>query len=154
MLGVWRQMSGFRIGELARLAGVPVDTIRYYERTGLIAPPPRTASGYRAYPSEALARLQMVRRAKELGFTLAEIGELLDLYDNRDSPCRHLHCKAVAKLDEIEGRILELHRIKDELRSLVGGCSPTTPIHECPVLKTLAPAGGIAALLTTVTDTP
>lgn len=145
-------MGGFRIGELARLAGVPVDTIRYYERNGLIPAPPRTPSGYRAYPPAALARLLMVRRAKELGFTLSEIGELLDLYDHRDSPCRHLHCRAVAKLDEIEGRILELHRIKEELKSLVGSCSPDTPIHECPVLTSLAPAGGIAALLTAAPD--
>ncbi len=145
-------MDGFRIGELARLAGVPVDTIRYYERTGLIAPPPRTPSGYRAYPAQALARLLMVRRAKELGFTLSEIGELLDLYNHRGSPCRHIHCRAVAKLEEIEGRILELHRIKDELKSLVGGCSPNTPVHECPVLASIAPAGGIAALLTSAPD--
>lgn len=147
-------MDGFRIGELARLAGVPVDTIRYYERSGLIAAPPRTSTGYRAYPPDALARLQMVRRAKDLGFTLSEIGELLDLYDNRNSPCHHLHCRAVAKLEELEGRILELHRIKNELKSLVGSCGPDTPIHDCPVLQSLAPAGGVAALLTSMSRKP
>lgn len=141
-------MDGFRIGELARLAGVPVDTIRYYERTGLIKDPPRSAAGYRLYTPAALARLQMVRRAKDLGFSLSEIGELLALYDQRDLPCQHLHCRVVNKLNELEGRILELHRIKSELKSLVGSCGPLTPIHRCPVLAAIAPAGGIAALLT------
>ncbi len=141
-------MDGYRIGELARLAGVPVDTIRYYERTGLIPPPPRTAAGYRRYSSEVLARLQMVRRAKTLGFSLSEIGELLHLFDNRDTPCRHLHCRAVGKLEELEGRIDELHRIKRELQVMIENCHPATPINQCPVLNAIVPIGEIATLLT------
>ncbi len=140
-------MNGYKISEVAQLAGMPIDTIRYYERVGLIAAPPRTTSGYRLYPTATLERLQMVRRAKDLGFSLSEIGELLDMLEHRDVPCRELHCRLVSKIEELEGRIGELDRVRNELQALRSACAPNTPIHSCPVLATLVPTGKIADLL-------
>jgi MerR family transcriptional regulator, copper efflux regulator len=140
-------MDGYTIGELARLTDYPKDTIRYYERTGLISAPPRTAAGYRRYPQATAERLQMVRRAKELGFSLAEISELLDLLAHRDAPCQHLHCRLIDKLKELDSKISELHRLKDALHTLSQSCDPSTPIRHCPVLAVIAPDEKIASLL-------
>jgi len=141
-------MDGYTIGELARLTGYPRDTIRYYERTGLIPAPPRTTAGYRLYTHAIKERLQMIRRAKDLGFSLAEIGELLDLLENRDAPCQHLHCRLIGKLQELDSKIGELHRLKDALHTLSQACDPSTPIRHCPVLAVIAPDEKIASLLT------
>lgn len=141
-------MESYGIGELARLSGVPTGTIRFYERMGLIPAPPRTPSGYRKYSAEALARIQMVLRAKKFGFSLSEIGELLDMLANRQHPCHHMHCRVTNKLLELDSQISELHRIKSELQALSQACDPGTPIGLCPVLMALAPDDGIAALLT------
>lgn len=142
-------MNGYKIGELARRTGVPVETIRYYERCGLIPTVPRATNGYRSYPEVTAARLVMIRRAKELGFSLSEIGELLSMFDHRDTPCRHLHCRLIGKIDDLEGRIAELHRLKSELQTLAADCAPNTPISHCPVLAAIAPVGTIASLLVT-----
>lgn len=141
-------MEGYGIGEVARLTGLAAGTIRYYERMGLIPPPARTASGYRKYSAESLARVGMLLRAKKLGFTLTEIGELLDMLANREHPCHHMHCRVTNKLVELDSRIGELHRIKGELQALSQSCNPGTPISMCPVLEFLAPDESIAALLT------
>ena len=146
-------MDGYRIGELARLSGLPKDTIRYYERSGLLPAPPRLSSGYRLYPVTSLQRLFTVRRAKELGFSLSEIGELLDLLEHPDAPCRHLHCRIIGKLADLEGRISELNRLKEVLKGLSQACHHSTPIKRCAVLKIISSPGTISSLLAEPDDT-
>ncbi len=146
-------MQVYNIGELARLTGLAAGTIRFYERAGLIPPPLRSPSNYRKYTADALARVRMVVRARQLGFSLAEIRELLDMLDQRDHPCHHMHCRLATKLAELDARIGELQRIKDELEGLTRACADDTPIQTCPVLKLLAAEEDIAALLTAAPDT-
>ncbi len=125
------------IGVVARRAGIGVETIRYYERQGLIANPPRTPSGYRKYPTETIDRLRFIRRAKELGFTLREIGELLGLrIDGRDG-CDQIRGLAAEKLAGIERRIADLHRMASVLGGLVASCDTGTSTEGCPILDAL-----------------
>ena len=109
-------MTTRTIGELADAAGVAVDTVRFYERRGLLPAPPRTASGYRQYDDEALDRLRFVLRAKELGFTLAEIDGLM--------PARFAHVRsaAAAKLAALDAEAAELGRVRARLEELVASC--------------------------------
>jgi DNA-binding transcriptional MerR regulator len=137
-------MDGYRIGELARAAGVAVDTVRHYERIGLIPTPPRTTGGYRRYPADVLPRLLMIRRTKEFGFSLSEIGCLLGMLTHREAPCRHVHGHMIAKLEELEARISELSRIKQDLQSLAMNCDGSSLLHQCPVLKYLGFGGDVA----------
>lgn len=109
----------FRSGELARLAGVSTDTLRHYERKGLLAPR-RAANGYRRYPPEALDRVRMVRRALAVGFTLDELARLLRIRDRGGAPCRRVRALAAAKLEEIEGHIRGLRAMRDDLRARIG----------------------------------
>ena len=96
------------IGKLARRAGVGVETIRFYERQGLLAAPIRKDSGYRLYPEHVLGRIRFIKRAKELGFSLREIKELLELRRNSSAPCEDVCAKAQAKIANIEGKIAML----------------------------------------------
>lgn len=125
------------IGEVAKAAEIGVETIRFYEREGLIAEPPRRASGYRQYPREAIRRLRFIRRAKELGFTLREIGELLSLRVDPGTTCADVRAMARAKIEDIDGRVAELHRIKDVLERLARSCRGKGPTSECPILDIL-----------------
>lgn len=108
-----------RSAALARLAGVSVDTLRHYEIKGLLAPPPRTASGYRQYPPEALARVRLVRRAVALGFTLDEIARVLAVRDRGGAPCRGVRALAQSKLAAIESRLVELTAARDLMRRVL-----------------------------------
>jgi DNA-binding transcriptional MerR regulator len=109
-------MSTFTIGQLAAAAGVHVETVRYYERRGLLDPPERTASGYRQYTADDLWRLQLVGRGKQLGFTLAELAELL-----RDArTAEAVLAAARAKLAEVDRRQHELAQVRDRLEHLAG----------------------------------
>jgi len=125
------------IGKLAASAGVGRETIRYYERTGLIEEPPRSQSGYRHYPPDAVERLCFIRRAQELGFTLAEITELLDLRVDEVSACSALEARARAKLITVEDKIGALRRIGDALEGLVDKCEARQPTNACPILEEL-----------------
>lgn len=127
-----------RIGELALRAEVGVDTVRYYERQGLLPVPERQASGYRSYGIGDAARLRFIRRAKGLGFTLGEIRELLALSDHRDSDMRDLHAVAREKLAHVEAKLAELVRMRDGLRSLVASCPGQGALEQCPILDALA----------------
>jgi MerR family copper efflux transcriptional regulator len=98
------------IGRLAKQAGVNIDTIRYYERNGLIPEPPRRSSGYREYENSDVRRLRFILRAKDLGFTLAEIGELLSLSADRD--VRGVKRRAEQRLEQVEHKINELQRVR------------------------------------------
>jgi len=127
-----------RIGALARKSGVSIETIRYYEREGLILPQGRTASGYRIYGSDAVRRLSFVRQAKGLGFTLREVRELLEIRLGPESHCEDFKREANRKLSEIRQKIKLLQKIEKRLVGLTGQCAnPTADLSECPILDTL-----------------
>jgi MerR family mercuric resistance operon transcriptional regulator len=130
----------FTIGELARRAGVNVQTVRYYERRGLLAEPDRRASGYRVYDGSVLQRLRFIRRAQELGFTLGEIGELLTLRLESSTTAGAVKQYAERKIDEIDARIRDLTRIRKALTHLAGRChGGRGPTGDCPLLEALGP---------------
>mgnify|MGYP002663723063 CR=1 FL=1 len=130
--------SGMKIGELARRCGVNIDTIRYYERQGLLPAPDRLASGYRHYEATDIARLRFVRRAKGLGFALDEIKDLLALSDHRDQDMGELKSLAKEKLVDIEDRMMELSKIRDGLTTLIDACPGHGALATCPILNALA----------------
>ena len=125
-----------RIGEVAREAGVNIQTLRYYERRGLLEQPRRTASGYRAYPSETVRVVRFVKRAQELGFTLVEIEELLRLRDRRVRSRERVQAHAAAKLSDIDERIQSLKAMREALTVLLDSCRCAGP-PECPILEAL-----------------
>ncbi len=127
-----------KIGELAQRADVGIDTVRYYERQGLLPPPRRQASGYRCYSLEDVERLRFIRRAKGLGFTLVEIRELLVLSDHRGSDMAGLNATARAKLADVEAKLVELERMRSGLRTLVASCPGQGALEQCPILDALA----------------
>ena len=126
------------IGQLARQAGVPIDTIRYYERQGLLPEARRGANGYRQYGSDDIRRLRFVRRAKELGFSLEEIGGLLALSDARGADMAQVRKTAEEKLGLLQQRIDELVRVRDALRGLVQACPGHGSLEDCPIMGALA----------------
>lgn len=131
-------MTTYRISQLAAEAGVPIDTVRYYERNGLIAEPPRRPSGYREYPPETIKRLRFIRRAKELGFTLEEVGELLDLGSRPAGDMAGLKHAAREKLAVVDAKIAELKRVQKGLRKLIEACPGHGALRECPILSALS----------------
>ena len=117
-------MSGLRSGQVAQAAGVNPQTLRYYERRGLLAEPDRTLGGHRLYPAETVTTLRVIKAAQRLGFTLDEVGELLEMGTHRHgSPSEGLHARAEHKLAEVHARIADLQVIADALRAaLAAGC--------------------------------
>lgn len=128
------------IGRLARKAGVGVETVRFYERKGLIEQPLRPQSGYRQYPPDAISRLIFIRRAKELGFSLIEIKELIVLRVVLDSVCESVQAQAEDKLLSIQCKIKELKRIECVLIGLVKACQTNTQSTNCPIIDSLEPS--------------
>jgi Hg(II)-responsive transcriptional regulator len=126
------------IGQLARQAGVPIDTIRYYERQRLIPEPARSAGGYRQYGREDVTRLEFIRRAKGLGFTLEEVGELMSLSGNLSKDMKGMKEVAVRKLEVVEARLAELTRVRDALRQLTDACPGHGALAACPIMAALA----------------
>jgi len=124
-------------GELTRAAGVTRATLRYYERIGILPEPGRTASGYRQYPNDAVGRLRFVSRAQELGFTLAEIVELLELRVADVRACGAVQKHATAKLAAVEAKIADLTQIAGSLTALIAQCESLETTDECPILDTL-----------------
>jgi Hg(II)-responsive transcriptional regulator len=131
------QPGTLRIGEVARRTGVNIQTLRYYERRGLLKKPPRTPTGYRQYPSETVRLIRFVKRAQELGFTLKEIKELLRLRDNQRASCTEVRSTAEVKLRDIDNKIDSLRRMRGALRILVVTCRNNASIRECPILEAL-----------------
>ena len=131
-------MQTMNIGRLAQLAQVNIDTIRYYERQKLLPPTARTASGYRQYTPSDLKRLQFILRSKDLGFTLAEIGELLSLTGDRESDMRGVKRKAEQRLAQVEQKIAELRRVKRGLKKLVDACPGQGELRGCPIVAALS----------------
>ena len=127
-----------KIGQFAQRAGVGIDTVRYYERHGLLSSPDRLASGYRQYSEQDLAPLRFIRRAKALGFTLVEIQELLALSGQQDHSMAAVKTAAAEKLADVEARMAELTRVRDGLRTLVDACPGRGARATCPILNALA----------------
>ncbi len=134
-------MESLSIGALASQTAVGIDTIRYYERRRLIAVPPRRASGYRAYPADTVQRLRFIRRAKALGFTLEEIGELLALSQQRERGVKGVKAAAQAKLMRVEATLRDLQRVRAGLKKLIDGCPGHGDLDGCPILKALNTGG-------------
>ena len=148
--------NGFmRAGELARAAGVSTDTLRHYERKGVLARPRRSANGYREYPPEALERVLLVRRALAVGFTLAELARILRVRDRGGAPCREVRELAAAKLLGVEEQLRSLASLRDELRATLNGwdtrLAKTADGGRAGLLETLAVStrtdGGVRAAL-------
>ncbi len=132
------------IGRLAKAAGVGADAIRFYERIGLLPAPRRSASGYRLYRPEDRQRLEFIRRAQGLGFSLEEIASLLKLSRPGGSVAR-ARALATAKLGVVEGKLAELSRLRDALRTLVDECSGAGDPAHCPILSALGAETMVAA---------
>ncbi len=124
-------------GQLAKCAEVGVETLRFYEREGLLAKPARTTSGYRQYPVEAVERVQFIRRAQLLGFLLKDIKGLLSLRDDPNAGSEAVREMAVAKLADIDQRIRDLEAMRADLTRLVAACDGTGPAIDCPILTAI-----------------
>ncbi|HEX9579634.1 MAG TPA: MerR family transcriptional regulator [Gemmatimonadales bacterium] len=125
------------IGRVAQGAGVNVETVRYYERRGLLAAPPRTAARYRQYPADAIRRIEFIKRAQQLGFTLEEIGDLLNLRARSERNCDAVLRQARHALDRIAAKAGELERMRRALVQLAEDCRRRKPSGECPILAAL-----------------
>jgi MerR family transcriptional regulator, copper efflux regulator len=134
-------MERLTSGEVAEQAQVQVETLRYYERMGLVAHPPRSASNYRLYSQETVRRVQFIKRAQELGFSLKEIMELLALRATPETPCADIRRLALEKITTIEEKIQTLTAMKYALAKLVDECSGHGEITECPILAALDTQG-------------
>jgi MerR family transcriptional regulator, copper efflux regulator len=125
-----------RIGEVSKRSSVGIETIRYYEREGLLSEPERKPSGFRQYDENIIARLQFIRRAKELGFTLGEIRELLGLWFIK-AKCAHVRQLANEKMRDVEAKIAALQQMKRSLRKLIRTCENRDSMEACPLLEGL-----------------
>ena len=130
-------MDEFTRGDVADRAGVHVETLRYYERRGLVPKPRRNMSNYRVYPPDTVRRVRFVKRAQELGFSLKEIKELLALRAAPRAGCASVRQRAERKVADIENKMRDLRRMRKALSQLVAECSGQGPITECPILDAL-----------------
>lgn len=129
--------NSLTIGAVAKRVGVAIDTIRYYEREGLLPEPQRRPSGYRSYGEGTIAQLRFIRRAKQLGFTLEEIAELLALSADRQRGVKAVKERGQQRLAAIEQRIVELQHVRDGLAQLVESCPGHGVPEQCPILRAL-----------------
>lgn len=136
---------GLTIGHLAKRASVNVETVRYYERRGLVKQPPRAASGYRQYGEETVDRIRFIKRAQELGFSLVEIAELLELRIRSAASCGAVERKAQTKIALVEQKIRELTRMRAALEQLAEACHANEPTVDCPILEALEDEEAIGA---------
>jgi MerR family mercuric resistance operon transcriptional regulator len=130
-------MDYMTIGQLAKRTQLNVETVRYYERRGLIFKPTRSKSGYRQYSHEAITRIYFIKHAKELGFSLNEISQLLSLRVDPDTTCDMVKARARMKVADIEGKIETLQNMKLALVKLTKSCKGVGPTSECPILDFL-----------------
>lgn len=130
-------MNGLTIGKVSHETGVGIETLRFYEREGLIAKPARRPSGYRDYPPAVIRRVQFIRNAKELGFSLREVAELLSLRVEAGRTCADVRGIATAKIGEIEEKIHQMKRMQRALERLAATCSGRGPTGDCPILDAL-----------------
>ena len=130
-------MEILSIRQVARRAGVGVETVRFYERQGLLEEPPRRASGYRQYPEQVVARLHFIKRAQRLGFSLKEISELLLLRVDSHTSCEEVRQRTEAKIAEVERKMRELQRMRQALLQIHSLCVGQGPTGHCPMLDAL-----------------
>ena len=130
-------MNSLRTGELARQADVNVETLRFYERKGLLPEPPRRTSGYREYPPDTVQRIRFIQRAKELGFTLREVKGLLELRVDPETTCAQVRRQAAEKIADVHQKIADLKTIEQALSKLMKSCSGHGPASDCPILEHL-----------------
>jgi MerR family mercuric resistance operon transcriptional regulator len=130
-------MEIFTIGQLAKKANVNLETIRFYERRGLLPEPPRNISGHRQYSIKELRRTEFIKRTQSLGFSLGEISDLLSLRVESGKTCGDVKQRVKAKLIDIEEKIEALQRMKEVLLRLETNCPGKGPLNECPILETL-----------------
>lgn len=124
-------------GQVAERTGVGSEALRYYERKGLLPEPPRTPSGYRQYPPEVVYRIRFIRRAQEIGFSLSEVAELLELRVDPKTDCRDVRARALAKLQEVDAKVRDLERMRGILSDLASACAGEGPTTDCPILESL-----------------
>ena len=134
---------GMLAGELAKKGGVNFQTLRYYERRGLLLPTQRKSSGYRLYDEESLQRLHFIKEAQDLGFSLEEIGDLLKLRSSTSpAKCGKVMTKAEGKLNQIEDKVAQLTKMAEVLRGLIADCRKKRPSVLCPILACCEPKAG------------
>lgn len=133
--------STIRTGELARRAGVNRETIRFYERHGLLPPPRRSPAGYRLFSTEDVERILFIKNAQQLGFSLAEVKELLAVADGRITRCSEVRAIAESRLTVIEEQLARLTRLKAVLTDLVARCARARSISDCPIIHSLVSEG-------------
>lgn len=134
-------LSGLTIGNVASQCGVKLETVRYYERQGLLPKPPRTPSGYRVFPNDSVLRIRFIKHAQSLGFTLKEIRELLALRIEPATSCSEVRQHAEAKIRDIEQRMASLARMRETLKRLAAQCGHDHAATDCPILEALAGNG-------------
>ncbi len=132
-------MRAMTIGQVAKRSGVGVETVRFYERKGLLDKPPRRESGYRQYPQDVIRRIQFIKRTKDLGFSLKEIGELLALRLHPETTCDEVKARAEAKIADIDTKLRDLRKMHAALVQLAATCTGRGPIGQCPILEALDP---------------
>jgi MerR family transcriptional regulator, copper efflux regulator len=130
-------MKALTIGRAARLAGVGVETICFYERQGLIEQPPRPQSGVRRYSDEVIARIRFIKKAQQLGFTLRETQELLAPRANPEADCSDLRAQAATKLEDVQHKIEQLQQIGTALETLINACPGRGGLEVCSILEAL-----------------
>jgi MerR family mercuric resistance operon transcriptional regulator len=130
------------IGQVAKQAGVNIQTVRFYERKGLVTPAGRKASGYREYTAEAVRRIRFVKHAQEIGFSLREIEDLLSLRVDPATTCGDIRAHAEEKMTEVARKILNLQHMQRALAVLVAQCDGHGPVSECPIIEALDEVGG------------
>lgn len=132
-------MSGLTTGEVAKRTGVNLQTIRYYQRRGLLPEPPRSNSGYRYFPEDAVRRVRFIKRGQELGFSLDEMNDLLALRVQPGATCGQVRQRAEAKIADIDERIRALRTMRAALNRLAAKCAGRGPVSECPILESMSP---------------
>jgi len=132
-----KNMNGLRSGQLAATANVNIETLRYYERRGLLPEPPRRESGYRVYPVESVPRLRFIKGAQELGFTLEEIQELLALRVTEEASKTQVRKRAQHKVTQIDAKIVALQQMRNALTHLIDQCHGDGPTSDCPILEAM-----------------
>jgi len=130
-------MEHLTAGKLAQKAKINIETIRFYERKGLLPKPQRTGSGYRMYSQESAQRIQFIKRSQQLGFSLNEISDLLSLRVDSKKTCGHVKEQTETKLDEIDKKIKSLRHIQKALKNMVKSCQGKGPTSKCPILDEL-----------------
>lgn len=131
-------MAALRTAEVAEQAGVNVETLRFYERKGILPEPPRRASGYREYPPETVERVKFIKRAQELGFALREIEEILGFRQTAGAKSGRVRKLAEAKVKEIELKIRDLEAMKASLTALLCACDGKRTVASCPIIESLS----------------